>query len=84
VEVWFEPGSHLLLSTQRCQLVPTEPLEVSDLGQGIAVTAVVTSNRADSDRMVVVVNGEEHGTAFNVTDGDDLQVKVCASFGVQD
>jgi hypothetical protein len=82
----FELGVELLLSREMCQKVPDVPIEVSDLGHGVIVTATVTSDIAASTRMRLFVNEVDEGTTFGVSNGDKVQVEVCtpASYGAEE
>ena len=76
----------LLLSREKCQKVPDKPIEVSDLGPGVIVTATVTSNINASSRMRLFVNQTDKGTTSDVRNGDRVQVQVCtpASDGAEE
>jgi hypothetical protein len=77
--VAFELGAELLLDRETCQTVPAQAIIVSDLGDGVFVTATVISDIVGSTRMNLFVNDADEGTSFDVTNGDKVQIEVCAS-----
>jgi len=73
----FELGAHLLLSPGTCARIPDAPLQVSELGLGLMVTATLMSDIAASPRMKLFVNDIDMGTTSGVSNGDKVQIELC-------
>jgi hypothetical protein len=75
----FELGPHLLLDLNTCATVPTNAINVSDLGDGVEVLASLVSTSANSDRMTLFVNGLNMGFQSTVSNNDLVQIRLCGA-----
>jgi hypothetical protein len=62
-----------------CRIIPDQPFIVSGLGDNVSVNALIQNLGGTSPDMAILVNNEEKGSSILVTNGDQIQIKVCSS-----